>query len=247
MTQTLMPCSWPVLECGPLPDRGTAEYAEYAALAGEVLWALSGRRFGCCETTIMLCSAGCEPEWPRDEHGPASPWVLASCRACLDLRPCQHGGSAEAYLPGPVCEMIEVVVGGEVVPTGSYRVDDLSWLVRTDGGAWPSGARPGDWTARYTRGTPVPLGGQRAAGELMSELWKACTNDGTCALPKRVQVIARQGITFGMLDPMTFLEKGKTGLYFTDLWLSAVNPLARPRAARVASPDFEPGRTETWP
>jgi hypothetical protein len=243
-----MPCLWPVIPCGPLPEEDDPRYEGLSDAAGEVIWALSGRQFGCCETTTMLCSAGCEPADPGDlPWGPASPWVLASCRSCQGLRPCQHGGPYEVYLPGPVCEVVEVRVAGDAVPTGSYRVDDLHWLVRTDGGSWPAGARPGDWTATYTQGVPVPAGGQRAKGELMSELWKACNGDKDCALPKRVQVIARQGITFGTLDPMDFLREGKTGLYFTDLWLSAVNPDARSRGARIASPDWEPGRTGTWP
>jgi hypothetical protein len=242
-----MPCDWPVDPCGKLPELDDPQYPSLSESAGNILWALSGRQFGCCETTKMLCSAGCEPS-QEDVRGPASPWVVAACRSCQGLRPCQHGGPTEVYLPGPVCEMLEVTVAGEgVVPTGSYRVDDLCWLVRTDGGDWPAGARPGDWTVTYATGTPVPAGGRRAKGELMSEMWKACCGDKDCQLPKRVQVLVRQGVTFGTLDAMKFLQEGKTGLYFTDLWLSTVNPLGRRAAARVSSVDWEPGRTTTWP
>jgi hypothetical protein len=248
-----MPCSWPVIECGPLPEVEDQQYESLRQSGSEVLWALSGRQFGCCETTRRPCRRSClEPEWGRWPNAQLieGQWVNVACRTCGDHCSCSR--VCEVRLPGPVCEVIEVTVGGDAVPTGSYRVDDLEWLVRTDGDCWPlcqdmgpDLGEPGTWGVRYTLGTPVPSAGQRALGELMSQLWLACKGDGACVLPTRVRVMARTGAQ--SFDPMDFIEKGKTGLYFTDLWLQAVNPQARPAGARIASPDWDEGRTTTWP
>lgn len=274
MALDLMPCPWPVQRCGPLPEEDAEEYKPLHQAASEILWALSGRQFGCCEgPPIRPCREDC---LPLSRPGPLGPygqvgqwtpvlsdgqWINLTCRQCAGGR-CSCPEVSEVLLPGPVCEVIEVTIDGTAVPTGSYRIDDLAWLVRQseEGGegsvrpSWPlcqdMGAPLGSedtWGVRYRRGTPVPSGGQRALGEMMSEIWKGCNNDSSCALPKRVRTIVKQGLTVAVLDPMAFLEKGKTGLYFTDLWLQAVNPLARPAGARVISPDWEPGRTTTWP
>lgn len=245
---------WPVQACGELPAPDSQSYAELRSAATEILWALSGRRFGTAEVTVRPCRQ--QGSWPT--VGPAlqdGRWVNISCRSCLgEGRRCSCPEVSELMLPGPVQSVTEVKLGAAVVAPASYRVDDLLWLVRQDGGRWPATQNMGEplgaddtWSVKYERGLAVPSGGQRSMGELMSELWKACCNDGTCCLPKRVRTIAKQGITLGILDPMDFLEKGKTGLYFTDLWLQSVNPQARPQAARISSPDYDPGRVTTWP
>lgn len=250
---TAMPCSWPVLECGPLPEPEDTIYEPLRDAAAEILWALSGRQFGCCEKPPWRpCRDNCVGY--RHWLGPAlfeGQWINVFCRACGPRR-CSCKEVHEIRLPGTVCEIIEVTIDGDVVPTGSYRVDDLSWLVRTDGDKWPTCqdmnlnlGEVGTWGVRYSTGPPVPVGGQRAAGEMMSELWKACKNDSTCCLPKRAILDARKGLQG--LDPMEFLLNGKTGLYFTDLWLSAVNPKGRPSGAIIVSPDYDPGRETTWP
>lgn len=255
------PCAWPVQACGPLPEADSDEYEPLRASVAEVLWALSGRQYGCCEITVRPCqddcSDGCLPpagawnsglQWtPVLSNGV---WTNVTCRAHNGR--CSCPAVSEVRLPGPVCAVLEVVVDGGVVPTGSYRVDDGEWLVRTDGERWPSCqaqslalTEVGTWGVRYSRGIAVPPGGQRSLGEMMSEMWKACSGDTTCCLPKRVIASARAGLQG--IDPMEFLREGKTGLYFTDLWLSAVNPQHRPSGARVVSVDYDPGRVTTWP
>jgi hypothetical protein len=142
--------------------------------------------------------------------------------------------------------LVSVVIGGEAVPTGSFRIDDGEWLVRTDGECLPMCQDAEGWTVTYMRGISVPPGGQRSLGEIMAQVYAAC-NSKPCALPQHLQTIAKQGVTVGMFNPLDFVREGKTGLYFTDLWLTAVNPQARPQAARIASPDYDPGRVTTWP
>lgn len=243
------PCDWPVIRCGDIPCEGDKGYDDLKEASTEVLWSLSGERFGCCEATVMPCRWK-QPWWDDRTH----PWWTVSlvdgvwvnyfCRE--HGRGCDCTAASELYLPGNVCEVVSVSEQGDPVPTGSYRVDNNAWLVRTDGGRWPD-CNDGSLAVTYRRGEPVPKGGQRALGELMSELHAACSDDGNCKLPKRLQVIARQGVTLAVRDTMEFFERGKTGLYFCDLWLSSVNPKAHQRGAKVVSPDAPAGRSQTWP
>ena len=105
----------------------------------------------------------------------------------------------------------------------------------------------GTWSVKYMRGKPLPIAGVKALSELACELCKACIGDSSCCLPKRVTQITRQGVSMTLLDPMTFLENGRTGLYLVDAWLQSVNPKALARRAGVYSPDYNPGRETTWP
>lgn len=88
----------------------------------------------------------------------------------------------------------------------------------------------------YMRGIDVPMGGQVAAGRLACELAKAACGDNTCALPKRVQTITRQGVTVGLLDSFDDVDKGRTGIWLIDSWVASMN-IPQSRAGRVLSPD----------
>jgi hypothetical protein len=251
----LAPCSWPVQPCGPLPEEADPEYENLREAASFVVWALSGRQFGLCEVTVRPCRREClegpDAPWPL-AYLDAGQWVNAGCRSCVGR--CGCPAASEVRLPGPVYEVVSVTTDGVPVTGGPWRVDDSEWLVRTDGGSWPT-CQPvglplteeGTWGVTYVRGVPVPPAGQRAVGQLMSELHRACNREA-CNLPVRVQTIAaRGGLPTTVLDPMDFFDKGRTGLYYVDLFLAAVNPKGRPQAARVLSPDMDEHRTQTWP
>lgn len=255
MPTETVPCPWPIQPCGPLPDEEDSSYEELLAASTEILWALSGRQYGCCPVTIRPCRA-CKDGNPSGDWGARlrdGLWINLPCVSC-GVNSCSCSEVCEVRLPGPVCEINEVMLDGEVLAETAYRVDNSDLLVRVDGGCWPNcqelslpTTEVGTWSVTYDRGIPVPPAGQRALGELMSELWKACRADGTCILPKRVQTLTRQGVSMVMLDPMDFLAHGRTGLYFVDLWLTAVNPHGRPSGARVISPDTPLQRETTWP
>lgn len=237
------PCSWEYTACGPLPTGGP-DLEELAEAAGGILWSLSGRQFGCCERTARYCyDAGTTWSGGAAWVGAAlveGQWVNIGCATCGGR--CTCFGQCEVRIDGPVCELVSVTVAGDAVPTGSFRVENGDRLVRTDGECFPVGKTV---EVSYSMGTPLPPAGKRALGEFMSELWLACNQDNACRLPKRVQVLARSGLP--LLDPMDFIKEGRTGLYFTDLWLHSVNPLGRPEAARAISPDAPEGRVTTWP
>ena len=151
-------------------------------------------------------------------------------------------------LPGPVGAVTEVVVDGTVLDPAAYLVagSDLS---RVDGKNWPicqdlalPPTEPGTWMVTYERGVPVPAGGQVAAALLAVELFKAACSDPSCALPRRVQSISRQGVTVAVLDAFDDIDKGHTGIWLVDSWIASVTqPI---RGSRVYSPDVRrgPGR-----
>jgi hypothetical protein len=79
---------------------------------------------------------------------------------------------------------------------------------------------------------------------LACQLALACQPEtqGKCQLPKRVTNVVRQGVSMAMvLDPMAFLDEGKTGIYEVDLFLASERE-DRKRGAAVLTPDISPVR-----
>lgn len=253
------PCEWPVSFSGCTVDVAwtaldETEQADYIAAATEFLWRWTGRVLGLCEVVIRPCRMDLsapstfEGRGPYG-HGTASGWrpvlVLGQwynigCGTC-GFGMCACDGPAVIRLPGPVAEVIEVKINGEVLDSGAYRIEG-SRLIRQDGGWWPVAqhlalpdTEEGTWSVAYTRGVPVPIGGQIAAGVLAVELFKAACGDGTCGLPKRFQSITRQGVTVAMLDSFDDVDKGHTGIFLIDSWVASMTqPVRRPV---VYSPD----------
>ena len=139
------PGDWPVdgtgLDGWETLDPALREKAQEYATG--LLWALSGRRFGTSLLTVRPCPRGTAGVGVRGGSslellrplGIASSWALAGC-GCSGS--CACGGGEELCLPGPVAEVVEVRVGGAVLPPAAWRLYDRSVLVRADGGRWPS-------------------------------------------------------------------------------------------------------------
>lgn len=257
------PCEWPIdTSCCPDWEDATPEQREFATrVATELVWRLTGRRWGLCPITVRPCRSSCAQSgvagWPPPPGGfwpvlSGGVWTNMACGSCKPDCSCTE--LCQVELPGPVHEVTDVWVGeGPPLDTGAYQVLDHRFLVRTDGECWPEcqdfTAAPGEagaWAVTYLQGIPVPAGGQYAAGAYACQLIAACTG-GTCQLPERVQNITRQGVSMSFLDPMEFLDKGRTGVAVTDTWIAAVNPYGLREPSRVYSPDITPPRTVTWP
>lgn len=56
---------------------------------------------------------------------------------------------------------------------------------------------------------------------------------GKCRLPRRVQTVSRQGVTYQMVDPTDIYRDGLTGLPEVDIWIASVNPNRLMGAPRV--------------
>jgi len=156
----------------------------------------------------------------------------------------------------PLIDITQILIDGAVVDPSEYRIDDAKWLQRNDGcGAWPTcqnlSAPVGDpctFEVEFRWGQDPPPAGQRAAEQLSAEFYKADTPGLNCSLPARITSITRQGISFAVLDPQTFLGQGLTGNYQIDLFIKAYNPGGQVKKPTVFSPDVaNVARRQTWP
>ena len=254
MSTEFGPCAdWPVrfpceIVCSSPEASGSA-----VRFATDVVWALSGRQFGTCEVTLRPCHNDCmDAPWPHSEWTwpgnqyitPAlidGAWFNIVCQSCVGSCSCTR--ISEVTLPAPVKRITQVRVDGVTLVTGSYRVDDNRFLVRTDGGEWPrcndlshSDGAVGTWSVTVQVGRDVPEGGMWAVGELACEILKAI-NGEDCRLPRNVTQLARQGVTISYPDMNALFDKGRTGLYMTDLFIATWNPNALRQPSRTYSID----------
>lgn len=213
--------------------------------AVSVLWALTGRQFGLFAVEARPCPAG-------QCHGgislaPARSWepvidggVIRN--VSVDRVMCQRDSALT--LPGPVHEVVEYVVDGEVRPLSELHVDGNRVWVRS--GGWPAqllsraSSERGTFAVRYIKGTPAPSGADVMVATLAQEFYAATTGD-KCRLPRRTRQVQRQGVTVEMVDAADIYERGATGLTEVDLWIRAVNPFRHAQQATVWSPDLS-----TW-
>jgi len=257
------PCSWNVNVtcCAEFwatldPDIQLAS-AEYGALT---LWAATGRRFGLCERTIRPC--GQQSDMPTGYYWAEGTWVpyifngvWRNCSGCAGSMQgcCACAPDCQVWLPPPVYQVDLVTVSGNVIPSGSWRVDNGQWLVRTDGECWPlcqdyniDYPSEGVFQVGYRQGMPVPSVLLVAAGELACEWARNCLG-GACRLPQRVTSIARQGVTISLADVESLLRNGLTGVTTVDQVINRFNPYRLASAMKVASPDLPAIRVVTQP
>lgn len=209
---------------------------------------------------------GYDPTFPRWGTGPASgggpdagswipvlingAWTNVTCGTCLsDLCSCNLDGCKALQLPGPVNSIDEVLLDGTPLPPSSYRLDYHRTLLRVDGGCWPqcqdlaaAPDQPNTWQVSYTKGLPVPIGGQVALGRLACELAKDACGDESCELPAHLTSMTRQGLTMTYDASLEAAQSGLTGIDSIDKWIGSVT---RPKQvpSSVRSPDIRMGRS----
>ena len=247
------PCEWPVSYVGctddgtppePLGSMSASGRQSFEEMAGEYLWNWTGQVLGVCEVVVNPCRQDCtQGRSTFNGSGPFSGnvgamwtpvvinglWYNVGCGTCGDT--CRCGGGSPLRLPGPIDSVVQVKEGDDVLSPDLYYVEGYNLLFRLDGKAWS----PCDLEVTYRKGTPVPVGGQVAAGRLAVQLAKAACGDKTCELPQRVQTVTRQGVTVAMLDSFDDIDKGHTGIWLIDSWVSSMTKPAT--QSRVLSPD----------
>jgi hypothetical protein len=244
-------CSaWATPDDVPETYRGNvsdAQWIMWLMFASETMFRLSGQQWsgGGCTYTAELRGAPPEPgsgawpyyrTWGLSPSGPAYWWWNSFLG--FAWFPQFAGPVSSVYaikLPhDEITEVTAVLINGE--PFSSWQLVRGSWLERTDGDRW--GKSTDTTLVTYGYGVAAPAGGVNAVVQLAVEIMKWQTQDNSCRLPKRVTSITRQGVSLAVIDPMRFLDKGRTGVYEIDLWLAAVNPQGRQRRGRVWSPDI---------
>lgn len=146
-------------------------------------------------------------------------------------------------LPGPVGDILQVRVDDITLPSTAYQVEDGRYLVRVDGGRWPTTS--GDhFTVTYRNSHPVDEMGSYAAGVLANEWLTLFTNTNKkCRLPSSATSVSRQGISIELATGM--FPQGVTGLPEIDAYLMLWNPFGLKVAPKVYSPDM-PQHRQVW-
>lgn len=261
---TYGPCdSWPVTWMCDVSCESPQVTAQALSAATEVVWALSGRQFGLCEVTLRPCRQDCATyPWPSSgssgswSEWPGQGWLSVAlvggqwfnvvCGRCT--QGCSCTSISEVLLPAPVRRVVEVRVDGDVMPTGSYRLDDARRLVRTDGSEWPrcndlnlDDTEDGTWSVTAEYGRDVPELGMMAVGELACQFVRA-RNGEDCLLPANVTQLVRQGVTIQMPNAVELLREHVTNLYLVNLFIQTYNPNRLVRRSGVYSVDATLGR-----
>lgn len=256
MTADFGPCDpWPVRWVCDVSAESPAATRIAVESATRILWALTGRQFGTCTTTLRPCRQDCTESWP---HGGWDMWGLPTtygygyldgmywyplgCGGC-NSGSCGCERVAETRLPDVVSSVTQVKIDGAVLSPSAYRVDNNRLLVRTDGQQWPrcnnlnkNDTDTGTWSVTAVYGQDVPEGGKLAAGELACEILKAMRGED-CRLPAGVTQLVRQGVTISVPDFGDILMHGRTGLYLCDMFIMSENPGHLRQRGRVYSVD----------
>ncbi|AVM01887.1 hypothetical protein C6V83_18080 [Gordonia iterans] len=244
--------TWPVVIPADLAD----EWATYGAgtrqraedLARQVMFTLTGQRFGTITATVRPCFQPADVGrnyrgaghvfWPGLLNG--APNAVGPC-GCSPQ--CTEVGYDRLALPGPVHEVVSVMIDGVLVDETAYRVDHRRWLHRIDGQRWPkhqdlhaADDAVGAFTIVYLQGLPVPDPGPEMAGLLAVEFARGMQS-GSCKLPDRATSVSRQGVSVELADIREWFTNGLTGIEQVDLWIMAVNPYKSRRPARITSPE----------
>lgn len=223
------------------------EWETYLALATDILWSATQRRWrGAGHTAEVVLRAAPpragEPGWPYSRSWGCCPcfegYTLAGFRWFDGVR--EHPEPVAIRLCHPDVTAVTMVAIDDQ-PFMDWRLDG-SWLARTDGCGW-SVCR--DRTlVTYAYGIDPPKAGRLACVELAVEFGRSSSDDPDqpCRLPQRVSSVTRQGLTYETIDSMEYLDKGLTGLTLVDAWISSVNPHHRTQVATVWSPEIARSR-----
>lgn len=248
------PCStWPVQLICDLPVESAAITGYAISMATDLLWSMTGMRFGLCDVTLRPCRRDCFNPWPDDwmlwpytGSFPqpaliAGQWFNLTCGGCPGT--CSCSSISEFVLPSPVHQIIDITIDGTPLVSGAYRVDNNRLVVRQDGGVWPScndlslpDGATGTWTVTATFGEVIPDGAALAMGELVCEIVRAATG-GDCKLPAGVTQLIRQGVTIQYPDVGELFRQGRTGLYLVDLFINTWNPYGLRQKSRTYNVD----------
>ena len=235
-----------------LGDYADSEYAYDAVkTASQLLWSMSGRKYSGTTTVTERYVSSYDPFLRLGASSTTHIPTLINGNV-ENLRTGGIGINSDSYLGdgssanrtvrlrGRKVIKIHNVrdIAGEIIDPTQYYLVEHSTIVGTPGSTWTSA----NVEVTYTYGTPPPTAGQNAARILATELVKLYTGDDTCALPQRVTSVARQGVSYTILDTQDFIDELRTGLYAVDLFLKSTNPDKARARSRVFSPDVPKAR-----
>lgn len=147
------------------------------------------------------------------------------------------GGTRKLYLrQSPALKINSVSIGGTVLDPSKYQLRNNAYIVQTNLMEW--NLTPfAEVCVNYDWGLKPPAMGRLACTLLANELIKSYTMPSQCKLPERVTSVSRQQVSYTLLDPHTFLNEGKLGIYLVDAFITASNPNKARKQSKVISPD----------
>lgn len=245
------------------PDSWTADQRRAVEAAYALLSKMIAGAYGLCTVTVRPCrQRKCRERFPYLWPIGASPWVPVlhdgklyniTC-GCMEQGECGCGPICEIKLDGPVHDVLEVKVDGQVIDPATYWIDNNDRLVRHgDYPCWPEcqdvdlpDTEPDTWSVTYRRGVLPDVDGQIALTMLALATFDACAPGGKdCVLSERVTRVVREGIEIE-LDTIEEIRAGSTGIPYVDRWVGLVNPYRARLPMRAWSPDTVRGRRTTW-
>lgn len=242
----------PWITVDSLEDPASPFAQEAVESASYVLWLLSGRKYsGVATTTETYCQMGLNEAmliWPNMLHAAQGMHIWPELRdglitnrvgGCCSDCGCPHMVRLRG---GPVLSVQSVYHGEREVPLTEVAIFDYSYITSPNK-CWNT---CDEVEVTYTFGASPPAMGKMAARELANQFVMAMTDDAECQLPQRITQVSRQGVSWTLLDPQDFLDKGLTGIYAVDLFLRVTNPDKKQLRARVFSPDLPRAKTHRW-
>lgn len=256
IADTDLPADRPALPAGE-------SWAAVCGVVSELLYALSGRRWGGSTTRTVELEGPPRRGWLLRDPPITDGWLGGSLGGSLleaaydDIITGGTGplapwlGSAWAadarWTPGlrlpdyPVTAVSSVTMpDGTIADPATYRLAGRRYLERVQDSGYRGWPVCGGITVAYTCGEAPPQGGVEAAKALALQIGYALAGSDACALPGNVTQIVRQGTTMTLESMSSLIAAGRTGVYLTDLWVRSVNPDGRRRRSRAWSPDVEP-------
>lgn len=238
-----------VAECCNVETTTPALFDEVATQASDLLFEISGRLYAgeCGPRTVRPECDSCWCGYQVLSRGYViGPWdygyPLMLCDSCLIA--CQP--SLVKLAGVPIREITEVLIDGDVVDPGDYRLFEDRFLQRLDNGHWPhtqnltlADTEDHTFSITYTYGADPPSLGVSAAAQVACELYKAYCGAASCALPQGVTRVTRQGVTIDKLafTAWSFREgRWNTGMALVDAFLATVNPAGLQRRPVMWAP-----------
>jgi len=189
---------------------------EAVQTASLVLYKLTGEKYpGISTSTDAITSTGYT-------NTMTTPHVIGG--QMHNLPRATMGGQRELNLrQKPVLAVESVYVNGVLLDPSQYSLRNNAYIVRTAPYQWIL-SPTSEIIVTYKHGARPPVAGRAAATRLANEIILWYNGDNRCALPERITSVARQGVSYTILDAQDFIGQGKTGIYAVDSFIAAVNP-----------------------
>lgn len=231
----------PWVDVSELESPGDPHAEDAVKAASSILFQLSGQKFGGVFKTTeqYVCETTGAPTGCHWDAGVGAYWNPVIGSYAVVQGPSMR---STRLVPGtdirlrqrPVRQITEVSVYGEVKDPSTYKLYNRGILHPLPGSGWSLCSAP---IITYEYGILPPALGRLAAKKIADELVLAM-NGGDCRLPSSVTSVSRQGLSFDIYDPQTFLDHGRIGIYEADMFIATFNPASAKKRARVFSPDL---------